>query len=160
MMEVTTVSMLASPAFWAVAFVVLMLIELSTTGAFAGFLGIGALVTAFFVNYEVAESTQAIVFTFFSSTCVIAGTLWKPLKRRYTGRDTTDAEEGIEPFTGDFGTVEDAPLTAAGGAICLHGARMRAVLDPSADLEQLEPGTRVQVLRQDRDQRFVVIPAP
>ena len=159
-MEVTTVSLLASPVFWAGVFVVMMIIELSTTGAFAGFLGLGALITAFLVNYEIAESTQGIVFTFFSSTCITAAVLWKPLKKRYAGRDTTDAEEGIEPFTGDFGTVEDSPLTAAGGVIRLHGARMRAVLDSSAEVEQVEPGTRVQVVRQDRDQRFVVVPAP
>ena len=159
-MEGSTMSLLSNPGFWAGVFVVMMVIELSTTGAFAGFLGIGAFITAFFVNYEVAESTQAIVFTFFSSTCISAALLWKPLKQRYAGRDTTDAEEGIQPFTGDFGTVEEEPLTAAGGSIRLHGARMKAVLDGSAEVEQVEVGTRVQVLRQDSDQRFVVIPAP
>ncbi|MBJ94933.1 MAG: hypothetical protein CMP23_10750 [Rickettsiales bacterium] len=151
--------LVSSPAFWAGLFVVMMVIELSTTGAFAGFLGLGALVTAFLVNFGVAESNQAILFTFLASTCLCAALLWKPLKARYIGRETTDAEEGIEPFTGDFATVEDGPLSRSGGVILLHGARMRAVLDADAEVEQLAVGARVQVLRQDSDQRFVVRPA-
>jgi len=152
--------LLLNPAFWAGLFVVLMIIELSTTGAFAGFLGIGALFTAFFVRFADEPSVQATIFTFLAATCINAALLWRPLKNRYAGRDTTDAEEGIEPFTNDFGTVDGEPLTPAGGNIRLHGARMRAVLSADAGIDQLEEGTRVQVVRQDEDQRFVVIPAP
>ena len=159
-MELSSSDLFLNPAFWAGLFVVMMLIELSTTGAFAGFLGIGALLTAFFVHFEITESPQSIIFSFLASTCCVAVVLWKPLKNRYAGRDTTDAEEGIEPFTNDFGTVEGEPLTAAGGNIRLHGARMRAVLSTGAGVEQVEEGARVQVVRQDSDQRFVVIPAP
>lgn len=159
-MDITSSALLSSPAFWAGVFVVMMVIELSTTGAFAGFLGLGALITAFFVHFEVTQSSQAIIFTFLASTCVTAALLWKPLKDRYTGRDTTDAEEGIEPFTNDFGTVDGEPLTITGGRIILHGAGMRAVLSPEAGVEQVEVGARVQVVRQDDDQRFVVLPAP
>ena len=151
-------SLLSSPALWAGLFVLLMIVELSTAGAFAGFMGIGALITAFFVHFFGDASTQAIVLTFFASTCINAAVLWKPLKKRYTGRDTTDAEEGIEPFTNDFGTVEGESLTTKGGHIRLHGARMRAVLSADAGVESLEVGARVQVMSQDADQRFVVKP--
>jgi len=157
---VLSAELLSSPYFWAGLFVVMMIIELSTTGAFAGFLGIGALITAFFVHFVDGASHEAILFTFLASTCGNAAILWKPLKNRYAGRDTTDAEEGIEPFTNDFGTVEGEPLTKAGGKIVLHGAGMRAVLSSDAGVDQVEVGARVQVLRQDEDQRFVVIPAP
>jgi membrane protein implicated in regulation of membrane protease activity len=153
-----SVSLLSSPALWAGLFVLLMVIEVSTAGVFAGFMGIGALITAFFVQFFGDASTQAIVLTFFASTCISAVVLWKPLKKRYLGRDTTDAEEGIEPFTNDFGTVEGEGLTSKGGHIRLHGARMRAVLSPDAGVESIEAGSRVQVVRQDVDQRFVVIP--
>ncbi|MDP6933799.1 MAG: hypothetical protein QGG40_12825 [Myxococcota bacterium] len=153
-------ALIFSPTFWAGLFVLMMVIELSTTGAFAGFLGIGALITTFFVHFGITGSTQSIIFTFFSSTCIAAAVLWGPLKRRYAGRDTTDAEEGIEPFTGDFGTVEDEPLTTAGGVIRLHGARMQAVLSAEAGVEQVEVGARIKVVRHDDGQRFVVIPAP
>jgi membrane protein implicated in regulation of membrane protease activity len=151
--------LLSSPYFWAGLFVLMMIIEISTTGAFAGFLGIGALITAFFVHFVDAASNEAILFIFLAATCGNAAILWKPLKHRYA-RDTTDAEEGIEPFTNDFGTVEGEPLTTTGGKIILHGAGMRAVLSSDAGVDQVEVGTRVQVVRQDADQRFVVIPAP
>lgn len=159
-MGLSSSDLLLNPAFWAGLFVVLMIIELSTTGAFPGFLGIGALFTAFFVHFVDEPSRQAVLFVFLGSTCGNAALLWKPLKNRYSGRDTTDAEEGIEPFTNDFGTVDGEPLTTAGGRIILHGAGMRAVLSSEAGVEQVEVGARVQVVRQDDDQRFVVIPAP
>jgi len=153
-------NLLLSPYFWAAAFVVFMVVELSTTGAIAGFMGLGALATAFLVEFQIVESIQGVLLGWLVSTVVLAGILWVPLKRRYAGRDTTDAEEGIEPFTNDFGTVEEAPLTASGGMIRLHGARMRAVLSADSEITQVEIGGRVQVVRQDDDQRFVVIPAP
>ena len=153
------VSLLSSPFLWATLFVGLMIVELSTSGAFAGFLGLGALVTSFYVHFVDNPSTQSIVFVFLAATCICAIALWKPLKKRYAGRDTTDAEEGIEPFTNDFGIVEGTPLNKRGGHIQLHGARMRAVLDEYAVVDQIEEGERVRVVRQDTDQRFVVTPA-
>ncbi len=152
--------LLTSPVFWAALFVVLMVIELNTTGFFAAFMGVGALCTAFFVHFFAGASLLGVTCVFLAATCISAAVLWKPLKTRYAGRQTTDAEEGIEPFTNDFGTVEGDSLTAAGGNIRLHGARMRAVLSADAGVEKLEEGARVQVVRQDDDQRFVVIPAP
>ena len=159
-MDPSSSALLTSPVFWAGLFVLMMIIELSTTGFFAAFMGIGALITAFFVHFVGDASTLAITCTFLAATCLSAAVLWKPLKSRYAGRQTTDAEEGIEPFTNDFGTVEGEPLTKAGGNIRLHGARMRAVLSADAGVEEVPEDARVQVLRQDEDQRFVVIPAP
>ena len=158
-MEPPELNFLLSPYFWAAAFVAFMVIELNTTGAIAAFMGLGALATAFLVEFQLVTSIQGVLLGWLVSTVAVAGALWVPLKRRYAGRDTTDAEEDIEPFTNDFGQVEDAPLTTSGGTIRLHGARMRAVLSSEAGVEQVEVGERVQVVRQDDDQRFVVTPA-
>ena len=151
-------SLLSSPTLWAGLFVGLMVVELSTSGAFAGFMGLGALITSFYVHFFDRAETQSIVLVFLAATCLCAVVLWKPLKRRYAGRDTTDAEEGIEPFINDIGTVEGERLTSRGGYIMLHGARMRAVLDQGALIDTIEVGERVKVVKQDQDQRFVVVP--
>ena len=151
-------AILLSPFFWGAAFVVFMIIELSAPGAIAAFMGIGALATAFCLQFGVVETVGAAILAWLVSTIIAAAILWGPLKRRTTARDTTDAEEGIEPFINDFGTVEDAALTTSGGVIRLHGARMQAVLSTESEIEAVDVGARVKVVRQDEGQRFVVMP--
>ena len=158
-MSFDQIKILLSPFFWGGAFVLFMIIELTAPGAVAAFMGLGALVTACMLEFGLVETVGSALLCWLASTAIVAAVLWRPLKRRVTTRDTTDAEEGIEPFINDFGTVEDEPLTTAGGTIRLHGARMQAVLSPEAEVTELVVGARVKVVRQDEGQRFVVMPS-
>lgn len=153
-----SLDLLATPVPWALGFLVLMVIELSTAGFVAGFMAFGSLLTAFAVQLGLAPTPGAAVLSFLACTIVSAVTLWKPVIQWAGGRRTTDAEEGIEPFVGDVATVESGALTAAGGQIRLHGARMNAVLTFDAGVVSLEPGEKVRVVARDVEQRFVVVP--
>ncbi len=155
---ILSLDLLASPYLWALAFLLLMVVELSTSGFVAGFMAVGALLTAFAAQLGFASTPGAAVFSFFLSTLISAVVLWKPVTRWAGGRVTSDADEGIEPFVGDIGTVERDPLTAVGGTIRLHGARMRAVLRFDAGVVSLAEGENVRVVGRDLEQRFVVIP--
>ena len=154
----TSLDVLATPLPWALGFLALMVIELSTAGFVAGFMAFGALLTAFAVQLGLAPSPGAAVLSFLALTIVSAVGLWKPVTQWAGGRKTSDAEEGIEPFVGDVGVVDRDPLTAAGGSIRLHGARMSAVLTFDTGVVSLEPGERVRVVSRDAEQRFVVVP--
>ncbi len=143
-----SLDILATPLPWALGFLALMVIELSTSGFVAGFMAVGSLLTAFAVQLGLAPTPGGAVLSFLALTLVSAAALWKPVSQWAGGRTTTDAEEGIEPFVGDVGVVDRQPLTAAGGSIRLHGARLVA----------LEPGERVRVIGRDVEQRFVVVP--
>jgi membrane protein implicated in regulation of membrane protease activity len=153
-----SLDILATPLPWALGFLALMVIELSTSGFVAGFMAVGSLLTAFAVQLGLAPTPGGAVLSFLALTLVSAAALWKPVSQWAGGRTTTDAEEGIEPFVGDVGVVDRQPLTAAGGSIRLHGARMSAVLTFDAGLVALEPGERVRVIGRDVEQRFVVVP--
>lgn len=153
-----SLDLLASPYPWAVAFLLLMVVELSTSGFVAGFTAFGALLTAFTAQVGLANTPGSAVFSFFLSTIISAVALWRPVTRWAGGRISSDADEGIEPFVGDLGTVERDALTAAGGTIRLHGARMRAVLCFDAGVISLAEGEKVRVVGRDMEQRFVVTP--
>ncbi|MCO4768727.1 MAG: NfeD family protein [Deltaproteobacteria bacterium] len=153
-----SLDLLATPIPWALGFLALMVIELSTSGFVAGFMGFGALLTAFAVQWGVAPTPGAAVLSFLVCTILSAVTLWKPVTRWAGGRITSDADEGIEPFVGDVGTVDREPLTAVGGSIRLHGARMSAVLTFDAGVVSLPAGEKVRVVSRDVQQRFVVVP--
>ena len=153
-----SLDLLASPYPWAFAFLLLMVVELSTSGFVAGFMAFGALLTAFAAQVGLANTPGSAVFSFFLSTIISAVALWRPVTRWAGGRITSDADEGIEPFVGDLGTVERDALTAAGGTIRLHGARMRAVLRFDAGVVSLPAGEQVRVVGRDVEQRFVVLP--
>lgn len=145
-----------SPWTWALIFVILMLVELTTSGFVAAFLAIGALVTAFCVQYGVANTELGVLLSWFASTCVSAVLLYGPLKKRYSGRLTTDAEEGIAPFVNDIGVVSNGDLTTKAGTIRLHGADMKAVLNDSQAQDSCPEGTQVVVLSQRQDGVFIV----
>lgn len=155
---VESLDILATPIPWALGFLLLMVVELSTSGFVAGFMAFGSLLTAFAVQLGLAPSPGAAVMSWLLLTVVSAVTLWKPVTRWAGGRKTSDADEGIEPFVGDVGTVDRDPLTAAGGSIRLHGARMRAVLAFDSGVVSLQPGDEVRVIGRDAQQRFVVRP--
>jgi membrane protein implicated in regulation of membrane protease activity len=149
-------SLILSPWVWALLFVLLMVTELSTSTFVAGFLAIGAIVTAFCIEYNVADTPLEVLLSWLASTCVAAVLLYGPLKRRYSGRSTTDVEEGIAPFINDTGVVSDGDLTARTGTIRLHGADMRAVLKADHAQESCPEGTQVVVLSQRQDGVFIV----
>ena len=148
--------LILSPWPWAVLFVILMVIELTTSGFVAAFLAIGALITAFCVEYNVAETQLEVLLSWFASTCVAAAVLYGPLKKRYSGRSTTDAEEGIAPFINDMGTVSNGEITVKSGTIRLHGADMNAVLSDTQSQDSYPEGTQVVVLSQRQDGVFIV----
>jgi membrane protein implicated in regulation of membrane protease activity len=144
------------PWTWALIFVILMLVELTTSGFVAAFLAIGALVTAFCIEYGVADTQLEVLLSWFASTCVSAVLLYGPLKKRYSGRLTTDAEEGIAPFVNDIGVVSNGDLTTKTGTIRLHGADMSAVLSDNQTQDSCPEGTQVVVLSQRQDGVFIV----
>jgi membrane protein implicated in regulation of membrane protease activity len=145
-----------SPWTWAILFVILMLVEITTSGFVAAFLAIGALVTAFCIEYGVADTPLKVFLSWFASSCVSAVLLYGPLKNRYSGRLTTDVEEGIAPFVNDIGVVSNGDLTTKNGTIRLHGADMNAVLSDSQAQESCPEGTQVVVLSQRQDGVFIV----
>lgn len=145
-----------SPWTWAVLFVLLMVIELTTSGFVAAFLALGALSTAFCIEYNVAETQLEVLLSWFASTCVAAVVLYGPLKKRYSGRLTTDAEEGIAPFVNDIGVVSNGDLTTKTGTIRLHGADMNAILSDSQTQDSCPEGTQIVVLSQRQDGVFIV----
>ena len=150
---------LLSSHAWGVLFVALMALEIFMPGAIAGFAGIGALVVSLAIELGLADQPEEALLVWVIATVLSAVVLWKPLRRRALGRDTSDAEEGIEPFVNDLGEVLDAPLSRSGGTIRLHGARMKAVLSDDADVDEVAVGASVKVLGKDDAQRFVVIPS-
>ena len=153
-----TIELLTSPIPWALAFLALMMLELSTSGFIAGFMAVGSLLTAFILQLGIVDTPGGAVFAFLASTVVSAVTLWKPVSRWAGGRTTSDEEEGIVPFVGDVATVEGEALSAVGGTIRLHGARMRAVLTFDAGRASLAVGDQVRVVGRDAQQRFIVAP--
>ena len=153
-----TIELLTSPIPWALGFLALMVLELSTAGFIAGFMAFGSLLTAFAVQLGLVDSPAGAVFAFLASTIVSAVGLWKPVSNWAGGRTTTDEEEGIVPFVGDVATVEGDPLSATGGTIRIHGARMQAVLTFDAGMVSVVPGEEVRVTGRDSQQRFIVAP--
>ena len=149
---------LLSSHAWGVLFVALMALEIFMPGAIAGFAGLGALVVSLAIEFGLADEPEEALLVWVIATVLSAIALWKPLRRRAMGRDTSDAEEGIEPFVNDLGEVLEEPLSRGGGIIRLHGARMKAVLSEDAALESVAVGATVKVTGKDESQRFVVIP--
>jgi len=153
-----TIELLTSPIPWALGFLALMVLELSTSGFIAGFMAFGSLLTAFAVQLGLADTPGGAVLAFLASTIISAVALWKPVTNWAGGRTTTDEEEGIVPFVGDVATVEGEALSAAGGTIRIHGARMRAVLTFDAGMVSVAAGEEVRVIGRDPQQRFIVAP--
>ena len=60
-----SLDLLASPYPWALAFLLLMVVELSTSGFVAGFIAFGALLTAFAAQVELVNTPGSVVFAFF-----------------------------------------------------------------------------------------------
>ncbi len=153
-----TIELLTSPIPWAIGFLALMVLELSTAGFVAGFMAFGSLLTALIVQFGLVDTPGGAVFAFLASTIVSAIALWKPVSNWAGGRTTSDEEEGIVPFVGDVATVEGDALSAVGGTIRIHGARMRAVLTFDAGMASLPAGEQVRVIGRDPQQRFIVVP--
>lgn len=145
-----------SPYTWLGLFFVFLIAELITVSFFLAFLAVGALVTALFLQGGAELSTNSILLLFVGGSALSAIPLWWPLRRFYSGRRTSDAEEGIEPFINDVGAVDGDPVTKSGGMIRLHGARMEAVLAQDSAPDSLPVGTAVRVLSRDDRQRLVV----
>ena len=153
-----SLDLFTTPLPWALGFLALMVIELSTTGFVAGFMAFGSLLTAIAVQVGLAPTPSSSVLSFLTFTVVSSFLLWKPITRWAGARRTTDAQEGIEPFVGDMATVESDALTVDSGQIRLHGARMSAVLALESGSMPLRSGQKVRIVSRDVDQRFVVEP--
>ncbi len=149
-------ALLCSPYAWLCLFFVFLVAELATVSFFLAFLAAGALITALILQAGGQYETSTVLLVFFGSSAGSAIPLWWPLRRFYAGRKTTDAEEGIEPFINDVGTVEGDPINKQGGVIRLHDARMEAVLAPDSAADALPAGTAVKVVSRDDRQRLVV----
>ncbi len=119
---------------WAIAGIILILVELFTTSFFSVFLGIGALLTALFTYLKITESlwSQIILFSIFSIASLL---LFRNIARKLFGM-TSKGE--YSEYVGDRATVEEKIERGKEGKILYRGTVWIAYSDEDRTFEKGE----------------------
>ncbi len=130
-----------SPTTWAVAGVILLVVEAMVPGIFLLFFGLGALAVAILLKIfpGMGPSTQWLLFAALSVGSLFC--LRRRLTRMFTGKRSAIADGLGDDFEGQRVAVTETIRPGHPGKVELHGANWEA----SAD-EELAVGTAVAVV--------------
>ena len=138
---------LSTTAIWLIAGVLMLVAEaLGISGVGLLFAGLGALTLGALLEwgYVAPDDTlmQFIYFLGFTATWTLA--LWRPMRRFYSNRSGS----GYKNMVGDIAYVGEAGLAKNhAGEVTWSGTIMKAMLADELDIEKLDAGAAVEIMR-------------
>ncbi len=135
-----------APYIWLAAGALFLALEaFGASGVGFLFAGLGAIVTAILVNYDIVDTddTLAQFAWFFATTVVWTIILWKPMKKLRIGKDSGEKYSNI---IGSSGIVTDGALEKGkGGKVKWSGTIMQAEIAEGAGVDRIEEGEIVVI---------------
>ncbi len=128
--------------YWAAAGIVLILIEIGFFGFGFLFLGIGCLLSYIFIQFNLIEPNIVTQFAICGIGTVLSWILlWKPLKRIMKSEN--------KEYTNMVGktakTTKHTLHKNMDGEVIWSGVKMKAQIDPEANLESIPPNSDVKI---------------
>lgn len=134
-------------SWWLIAGAALMALEaFGIPGIGLFFAGLAAIVVGGLVASDVvgAESYLIQLSLWFGMTCLMAVTLWKPMKRWRTNPNSKDK---FSNMVGDTATVSGADLVVgAAGKVKWSGTTMSAEIAAGSTVSEIPVGTTVEIV--------------
>lgn len=129
--------------FWTIAFILLLILELSTGTFFIMCFAIGSLFSVVAALFGVPFLYQMLVFAVFSAASIF---VVRPFVMKYLHSDDSSRLSNAEAIIGRVGTVSETIVAGGHGRVKIDGDDWKAV---SIDGTPIELGAKVEVVSID-----------